>query len=65
VGTTNEQRPERQCARFFSGRQGVHPITAQPAKGHGLKARPLHDIVGDGVVYFPSATTGEVPLGSR
>jgi hypothetical protein len=38
-----------------------HPVTAQQAKGHGLKARPQYDIVGDGVVYFPSLTTAEVP----
>jgi hypothetical protein len=38
-----------------------HPVTAQQAKGHGLKARPFYDIVGDGVVYFPSLTTAEVP----
>src|SRR5262245_8828616 len=36
---------------------GPHPVTAQQAKGHGLKARPFYDIVGDGVIYFPSATT--------
>lgn len=42
---------------------GAHPVTAQQAKGHGLKARPYYDINGDGVVYFPSATTGEVPSG--
>ncbi|HET7503956.1 MAG TPA: hypothetical protein VFK02_23200 [Kofleriaceae bacterium] len=42
---------------------GGHPVTAQQAKGHGLKARPFYDIVGDGVVYFPSLTTGQVPSG--
>jgi hypothetical protein len=42
---------------------GTHPVTAQEAKGHGLKARPYYDIVGDGVVYFPSLTTAEVPSG--
>jgi hypothetical protein len=42
---------------------GGHPVTAQQAKGHGLKARPFYDIVGDGVVYFPSLGTGEVPSG--
>lgn len=40
-----------------------HPVTAQEAKGHGLKARPYYDIVGDGVVYFPSLDTAEVPSG--
>ena len=40
---------------------GGHPVTAQQAKGHGLKARPYYDIDGDGVVYFPSLTTAEVP----
>lgn len=42
---------------------GTHPVTAQEAKGHGLKARPYYDINGDGVVYFPSLTTAEVPSG--
>ncbi|MBC7976396.1 MAG: hypothetical protein H7138_15605 [Myxococcales bacterium] len=42
---------------------GNHPITAQQAKGHGLKARPGYDIDGDGVIYVPSATTSEVPSG--
>lgn len=42
---------------------GAHPVTAQQAKGHGLKARPFYDIVGDGVVYVPSLTTAEVPSG--
>jgi hypothetical protein len=42
---------------------GGHPVTAQQAKGHGLKARPDYDIEGDGVVYFPSLTTAEVPSG--
>jgi len=41
----------------------LHPVTAQQAKGHGLKARPQYDIVGDGVVYYPSLTTAEVPSG--
>jgi hypothetical protein len=39
----------------------LHPITAQEAKGHGLKAWPAFDIVGDGVKYFPSLTTAEEP----
>jgi hypothetical protein len=40
----------------------LHPVTAQQAKGHGLKARPYYDIAGgDGVVYYPSLTTAEVP----
>ena len=42
---------------------GAHPVTAQEAKGHGLKARPYYDINGDGVIYYPSLTTGEVPEG--
>ena len=41
----------------------LHPVTAQEAKGHGLKARGGYDIVGDGVVYYPSLTTTEVPSG--
>lgn len=37
-----------------------HPVTAQEAKGHGLKARGGYDIVGDGVVYHPGGRA-EVP----
>ncbi len=33
----------------------LHPVTAQEAKGHGLKARPYVDINGDGVAYYPSS----------
>ncbi|WP_426512188.1 hypothetical protein ACPPVO_17110 [Dactylosporangium sp. McL0621] len=42
-----------------------HPVTAQEAHGHGLKAWPYFNIDnngdGDGIVYYPSATTAEVP----
>lgn len=41
----------------------LHPVTAQEAKGHGLKARPFYDINGDGVIYYPSLTSSEVPAG--
>lgn len=41
----------------------LHPVTAQEAKGHGLKARPGYDINGDGIIYYPSLTTAEVPSG--
>jgi hypothetical protein len=37
-----------------------HPVTAQEAKGHGLKAYPQYDIHGDGIVYYPS-TVAETP----
>ena len=40
-----------------------HPVTAQEAKGHGLKAWPQYDIVGDGIVYYPSLTESEAPSG--
>lgn len=39
-----------------------HPVTAQEAKGHGLKAWPQYQIDGDGVTYYP-ATSGEAPSG--
>ncbi|WP_230686362.1 hypothetical protein [Catellatospora vulcania] len=38
----------------------LHPVTAQEAKGHGLKAYPQYNIDGDGLVYFPS-TVAETP----
>lgn len=37
-----------------------HPVTAQEAQGHGLKAYPQYAINGDGVVYYPS-TVAETP----
>ncbi len=39
----------------------LHPVTAQEAKGHGLKAWPSYDIEGDGVKYYPSLTAAEEP----
>ena len=39
----------------------LHPVTAQEAKGHGLKAFPYYKLNGDGIKYFPSATVAEVP----
>ena len=51
--------------RLYAGSQ--HPITAQEAHGHGLKAWP-HVAMdgrnfrgGDGLVYFPSRTQTETP----
>lgn len=38
----------------------AHPVTAQEAKGHGLKAYPQYNINGDGLVYYPS-TVAETP----
>ncbi|MEU7826319.1 hypothetical protein [Catellatospora sp. NPDC049133] len=38
----------------------AHPVTAQEAKGHGLKAYPQYSINGDGIVYYPS-TVAETP----
>ncbi|UII20913.1 beta/gamma crystallin family protein [Fulvivirga ligni] len=32
----------------------MHPVTAQEAKGHGLKAWPQNNINGDGIIYYPS-----------
>ncbi|MFI6760826.1 hypothetical protein ACIBF5_17000 [Micromonospora sp. NPDC050417] len=37
-----------------------HPVTAQEAQGHGLKAYPQYTINGDGIVYYPS-TVAETP----
>ena len=46
----------------FAG--SLHPVTAQEAKGHGLKARPYYDIRGgDGIVYYPSLSQAETPDG--
>ncbi|HEU4423417.1 MAG TPA: hypothetical protein VFR67_12875 [Pilimelia sp.] len=37
-----------------------HPVTAQEAQGHGLKAHPQYAINGDGIVYYPS-TAAQTP----
>jgi len=39
----------------------AHPVTAQEAKGHGLKANPYYKINGDGIGYYPSLDVAEVP----
>jgi hypothetical protein len=44
----------------YNGAQ--HPLTAQEAKGHGLKAHPYYSINGDGLKYCPSFSyTAESP----
>lgn len=51
----------------FQDFEGVpHPKTSQEAKGHGVKCWPhIGDFSGgsdeDGIIYFPSLTTAEVP----
>ena len=43
-----------------------HPVTAQQAHGHGLKAWPFVKIEGkhhDGIKYFPTLDTAEQPTG--
>ena len=42
----------------------AHPVTAQEAQGHGLKAYPGYRINGDGIVYYPS-TVAETPSGGN
>ncbi|MFA0961256.1 hypothetical protein AB9P05_05595 [Roseivirga sp. BDSF3-8] len=37
------------------------PVTAQEAKGHGLKAWPYYKLNGDGIIYYPSTSMAEVP----
>ncbi|WP_229074046.1 hypothetical protein [Actinoplanes sp. DH11] len=41
-----------------------HPVTAQEARGHGLKAHPQYAINGDGIVYYPSLSVAEAPAGA-
>jgi hypothetical protein len=40
-----------------------HPITAQQAETHALKAWPYYSIKSEGVVYYPSLTIAEAPSG--
>jgi hypothetical protein len=61
-------------SRYASGRESVdgelslrpfdgelHPMTAQQAETHALKAWPYYQIRETGVVYYPSLTRAEVP----
>jgi hypothetical protein len=38
----------------------THPVTAQEAQGHGLKAYPQYAINGDGLIHYPS-TVADTP----
>ncbi len=44
---------------WFEG--ALHPVTAQQAETHALKAWPYFRIESSGVVYYPSLTRAEVP----
>ena len=41
----------------------LHPVTAQQAETHALKAWPYYSIEEEGVVYYPSLTDAEIPEG--
>jgi hypothetical protein len=41
----------------------LHPVTAQEAETHALKAWPYFRIEQEGVIYYPSLTEAEVPSG--
>jgi hypothetical protein len=50
--------------RFVDWQGAPHPVTAQQAEGHGLKAWPYVDIKGgDGVVYYPAREAQAEPSG--
>jgi hypothetical protein len=43
-----------------------HPMTAEEAKGHAMKAYPYYNIVGDGIKYYPSSDhIAGVPTGAN
>jgi hypothetical protein len=61
-------------SRWSSGRENVdgkltlhpyagelHPVTASQAETHAIKAWPYYSIRDEGIVYYPSLTTAEVP----
>jgi hypothetical protein len=63
-------------SRYSSGREDVdgrlslrtyegalHPVTAQQAETHALKAWPYYRIGEQGIVYYPSLTQAQVPTG--
>jgi hypothetical protein len=39
----------------------LHPVTAQQAETHALKAWPYYSIKREGIVYYPSLSEAEVP----
>lgn len=43
----------------------LHPVTAQEAETHALKAWPYYRITEQGIVYYPSLTTAEVPASAN
>lgn len=45
--------------RAYAG--ALHPVTAQQAETHALKAWPYYSIQREGVVYYPSLTRAETP----
>lgn len=47
--------------RWYEG--ALHPVTAQQAETHALKAWPYYRIRRVGVVYYPSLTRAAVPVG--
>jgi hypothetical protein len=49
--------------RFYEGE--LHPVTAQQAETHALKAFPYFAIRDEGVVYYPSLTQAGVPSSSN
>ncbi|RKG89778.1 hypothetical protein D7V97_42380 [Corallococcus sp. CA053C] len=59
LGSGSESLDGTLSLASFEGQ--LHPVTAQEAKGHGLKAWPYFDIVGDGVKYYPSLSLAEQP----
>lgn len=61
-GLTSGQENIDGSLQFANYSGAAHPITAQEAKGHGLKAWPQYDINGDGIIYYPSmADIAEMP----
>lgn len=43
----------------------LHPVTAQEAETHALKAWPYYSIRREGIVYYPSLSRAEVPASSN
>lgn len=42
----------------------LHPVTAQQAESHALKAWPYYSIAHEGIIYYPSQTEAELPASS-
>jgi hypothetical protein len=59
--TANEESVDGELKFLTADDNAPHPVTCESAKAHDLKAWPYNDIVGDGIIYWPSQTVAGLP----